>query len=686
MDEIMEVQMKSLKTLLVTILSAMILGICGIFLLFSAVTLKSGITEIIHEDLNVVATATASDMTNLLQSDLDLIQSLAQQEYLRNPNVSNQQKALRMKDFILPEKGQLRMGVAALDGNAYTTQDTTVNIADRDYFKSAAKGVPFVSDTLESLVDNSINIYFATPIYDNSNKIIGVLYLAKKVEYLTEVIKNIKIGETGTAFIISRTTGDTVIHADMNKVIEKENIGKTTRSKPELSALATLIAKMEAGEKGSGTFSVGGSESIMVYGPIPVANWSISLTAPLVEFTYRITDMFTGFGIISVCILVVGVFISFVLATRLSNPLKILTQSVEAVARGDLLIKDVSLEKREAVDKRKDEIGAISKAIRDMISSVTEIVKVVYESASQVTSGSEQMSLSSQSLSSGASEQAASTEEMSATVEQMASNIRQNADNAHKTATIAKSTAEQSERGGKAVNETVSAMNSIAEKIRIIEDIATQTNLLALNAAIEAARAGDAGRGFAVVASEVRKLAERSQIAAGEISELSVSSVAVAGTANQLINDIVPAIEQTAQLIDEINAASREQDIGAQQLNGAISQLDTVVQQNASAAEELASQAEELTSQAVNLIEAISFFDIGQEAQSFGAREVKKLPSPKVEKKETATGSAKATPKVQPKYEKPATVKKATVLDPNKQGAVPYAPNSSVSDSDFEEF
>ncbi|RVZ80794.1 methyl-accepting chemotaxis protein TlpB [Helicobacter pylori] len=52
----------------------------------------------------------------------------------------------------------------------------------------------------------------------------------------------------------------------------------------------------------------------------------------------------------------------------------------------------------------------------------------------------------------------------------------------------------------------------------IINDIADQTNLLALNAAIEAARAGDHGRGFAVVADEVRNLAGRTQKSLAEIN------------------------------------------------------------------------------------------------------------------------------------------------------------------------
>ncbi|MBN1699204.1 MAG: HAMP domain-containing protein [Spirochaetales bacterium] len=255
-----------------------------------------------------------------------------------------------------------------------------------------------------------------------------------------------------------------------------------------------------------------------------------------------------------------------------------------------------------------DEIGILVEALRNMVGKLNEIVMTVKGAADNVSSGSQQLSSSSEELSQGANEQAAAAEEVSSSMEQMGANIRQNADNALQTEKIALKASQDAEEGGKSVADTVLAMKEIAEKIRIIEEIARSTNMLALNAAIEAARAGEHGKGFAVVAAEVRKLAERSQIAAGEISELSSTSVAIAEKAGDMLKRIVPDIQKTAELVQEISAASKEQNSGVEQINKAIMQLDTVIQQNASASEEMASTSEELAGQAEQLLATMEFF------------------------------------------------------------------------------
>ena len=252
--------------------------------------------------------------------------------------------------------------------------------------------------------------------------------------------------------------------------------------------------------------------------------------------------------------------------------------------------------------------GKLKDSANSTADSLTRVLGEVHAAADALTGAAGQVSATAQSLSQAASEQAASVEQTSATMDTMSASISQNSDNAKVTDGMATKTSKEAVEGGRAVNDTVSAMKQIAAKIGIVDDIAYQTNLLALNAAIEAARAGEHGKGFAVVAAEVRKLAERSQEAAREIGELAGTSVATAEHAGKLLNEIVPSIQKTSELVQEISAASAEQSESVVQIGGAMGQLTKATQQNASASEELAATREELSGQAEQLQESIAFF------------------------------------------------------------------------------
>ncbi|MCQ4159451.1 methyl-accepting chemotaxis protein [Roseomonas sp. GC11] len=292
--------------------------------------------------------------------------------------------------------------------------------------------------------------------------------------------------------------------------------------------------------------------------------------------------------------------------TAMTANLKYMAAIADSIADGDLTVKA-------KLNSERDQLGM---AQERMLTRLREVVQDAVVAAENVSAGSQELSSSAEELSQGATEQASSTEEASASMEQMAANIKQTADNAAQTEKIARQSASDAEVGGEAVGRAVQAMQTIAEKITIVQEIARQTDLLALNAAVEAARAGEHGRGFAVVASEVRKLAERSQTAAAEIIGLSSQSVKVAQEAGAMLSRLVPDIKRTAELVEEISAACREQDIGGGQVNQAIQQLDKVTQQNAAAAEEMSATSEELAAQAEKLQASISYFRTGTQNEA----------------------------------------------------------------------
>ncbi|WP_323815809.1 methyl-accepting chemotaxis protein [Cellvibrio sp. NN19] len=318
-------------------------------------------------------------------------------------------------------------------------------------------------------------------------------------------------------------------------------------------------------------------------------------------------------------ITLIGFFIARNLLRQLGGEPDYAAAVVAKIAAGDLT-QDVNV--------KQGDTSSMLAAIREMSNSLSQILGEVRSSADALASASEEVNATAQSLAKGASVQAASVEETSASMEQMSASIMQNNENASITDGMAQKAATDASTGGSAVASTVDAMQKIADRISVIDDIAYQTNLLALNAAIEAGRAGEHGRGFAVVASEVRKLAERSQVAAQEIGSLAGETVSKADNAGKLLQEMVPSIRKTADLVQEIAAASTEQTAGVNQINAAIGQVSQTMQQNAAAAEELSSTSEELSSQALRLQEAVSYFTLTtHDARNSYTRAVTSTPS-----------------------------------------------------------
>ena len=321
---------------------------------------------------------------------------------------------------------------------------------------------------------------------------------------------------------------------------------------------------------------------------------------PIVEQIAKTTS--ASLVIFSVVAIIASILITLVISRGISKPIQAVLEIVENISAGDLT-KTINAD-------RGDELGRLLAAMARMTGKLNEMIGEVRLGAGSVSTAATQVASSASVVSQGTSEQAAAVEQVTSSMEEMSASITQNADNSRKMEQMARKGAQDAGQSGQAVQEAVSAMKLIAEKIAVIEEIAYQTNMLALNAAIEAARAGEHGRGFAVVAGEVRNLAERCRTAAQEIGGLAVANVQVAERSGGLLAELVPSIQKTADLVQEVAATSREQAAGVSQINGAISQVGLVTQRNAAGAEQLSSTAEELASQAEALQDMISFFRV----------------------------------------------------------------------------
>lgn len=516
----------------------------------------------------------------------------------------------------------------------------------RQWYSEAMKnkGNVIISDPYVSAASKNIVISLAKA----TNEVDGVTVVNLSLKkYLTDTVKQQKIGQEGYAYILD----------GKKKVLTHPALAAGT----EVSGAD--MDQVYAGKEGIVPTVVDGKKARLIYTTDELTGWKVIGVLYQSELAGIVKGVLKTLWLTIIPSILISLVLMYFINKLFVNPIKSLTTLAKRLSSGDLTAEPVNIRSKDELGDLAQACNGLSSQLRNLVFGLTDRVNDLYSVTDVLRSESETGSDASRNISNivnrvahGANVQTGSTTEVLTALQENTIGISTFAESAADINEISEKTHAKALDGTRTVAETVTQMNAIDHAVNesyslvetlaarskeigdfagIISGIASQTNMLALNASIEAARAGESGRGFAVVAGEVKKLAEQSAQSAKQISAL----------VSEIMTETENSVESLAGVKNEVSAGvdlSKRVEIIFNSIIDDMTGLTIHIQNLSSISQQMAASSEEISA-SVHELSNISHTTSGESENALSEvqkqqESLKKLGSLVDEVLETAEG------------------------------------------------
>jgi len=425
----------------------------------------------------------------------------------------------------------------------------------------------------------------------------GVVNIDVSLKGLTEIVQQIKLGESGY-LILMENNG--------NVMVDPRDASHNFK---QLASFGDGYAELAKAGKGLVEVDLGGVRYMANIYPDEKLGWTfigLIQQGEVMQTTTRLTWLVGSIALILAALFAV---VGAAFAKLIVRPINSVSSGLEGIAQGE---GDLT---RNLEVRGRDETAQLASWFNQFLGAIRSLIQHIGSAASKILATSTSSTRVSGDMAEAAGRQREAVDMVSTAFHEMVATANEVARSCSQAAQSADSGQQQAREGQQQIDAAVNSVDRLSQEIEqsaqsiqqlerdsnaiqsilgTIRSIAEQTNLLALNAAIEAARAGEQGRGFAVVADEVRALAKRTADSTAEIDgllgnlasrtaevaqqmhaslEVSQQSVSRIGLARDSFGQIRESVDIIRDMNTQIATAAEEQHQVAEDINRHISQI-----------------------------------------------------------------------------------------------------------------
>jgi signal transduction histidine kinase/HAMP domain-containing protein len=225
--------------------------------------------------------------------------------------------------------------------------------------------------------------------------VVGVLQAEVNLRHVWEIIRSIKVGKAGYAYIVTRD-GSIIAHPDSSRVLQRQNaahlkqVKAALRPAPYIVDPETVVAD-----------DLNGNRVLSSYAFLPNLDWAVVIERPIQEAFEPLYASLTRTSSLVLIGLGVALFASLLVARRVVLPLQTLRLGVERIGKGDLDFR-LNIKTGDEIENLAEEFnkmtGALQEAYTGLERKVAERTQELSETVERQTAIAEMLRVMAKSL------------------------------------------------------------------------------------------------------------------------------------------------------------------------------------------------------------------------------------------------------------------------------------------------